>query len=336
MNSRIRSLAAVACAALVAGLGLAACTSNLNTGQSGSASGAGAVPADRQCAPQSGGQAPEVDRSGSVSIPKVTGAYGEKPTIAPGAGETPKGIIATTLTKGEGAPICPDDILTVNYAGVLWDGTPFDSSFDRAATATFSLNQVIPGWKWGLAGQRIGDRVELVIPAEFGYGDQSQGQIPAGSTLVFVVDIISAFDPSDTSALGSAKPTGETIPGIEVAGDLGKEPKITFTGDVAPEEKLVVLATGTGAKIKAGDTVYMHGVAASPSQAEGATTWPDQSISAPAEQYGLVDQTVGSRVLLVKVVQAPQMVGQSGPQSAVAPLIQVIVFDIIGAQSAAG
>ena len=34
----------------------------------------------------------------------------------------------------------------------------------------------------------------MVIPPEFGYGDQAQGNIPADSTLVFVIDIL-GIDP---------------------------------------------------------------------------------------------------------------------------------------------
>jgi FKBP-type peptidyl-prolyl cis-trans isomerase len=33
-----------------------------------------------------------------------------------------------------------------HYVGRLIDGTPFDSSYDRGAPATFAPNQVIAGW----------------------------------------------------------------------------------------------------------------------------------------------------------------------------------------------
>ena len=53
--------------------------------------------------------------------------------------------------------------------------------------------QVIEGWDKGLVGKKVGSRVLLVIPPEQGYKDKAQGaDIPANSTLVFVVDILGA------------------------------------------------------------------------------------------------------------------------------------------------
>ncbi len=84
--------------------------------------------------------------------------------------------------------------VTFHYSGWLWDGTPFDSSWEKGAAFTTSLGtgQVIQGWDQGLVGQPVGSQVLLVIPPALGYGDAEQGSIPANSTLVFVVDILSA------------------------------------------------------------------------------------------------------------------------------------------------
>ena len=39
---------------------------------------------------------------------------------------------------------------------------------------------------------KVGSRVLLAIPPDLGYGAQEQPNIPANSTLYFVVDIVSA------------------------------------------------------------------------------------------------------------------------------------------------
>ena len=91
---------------------------------------------------------------------------------------------------------------TVQYEGVTWsDGEVFDSSWETGQAITFSLNRVIEGWKEGLAGQKVGSRVLLSIPAEKAYGEQ--GKPPAigeNEPLLFVVDILDAQASATPSA----------------------------------------------------------------------------------------------------------------------------------------
>ena len=80
--------------------------------------------------------------------------------------------------------------MKVHYTGKLIDGTTFDSSVDRGEPITFALNQVIPGWTEGLQLMDEGSRYMLYIPYNLGYGEQPVGSIPAGSTLVFEVELL--------------------------------------------------------------------------------------------------------------------------------------------------
>ena len=70
----------------------------------------------------------------------------------------------------------------------------FDNSYDRGQPLSFPIGvgMVISGWDQGLVGQRVGSRVLLSIPPEFGYGSRGVPQAGIGGedTLVFVVDII--------------------------------------------------------------------------------------------------------------------------------------------------
>jgi peptidylprolyl isomerase len=99
-----------------------------------------------------------------------------------------------TLTKGNGKTVKVGDEIKAHYYGTVWGGEePFDSSFERGEPATFPLAEgsLIDGWVKGLEGVKVGSRVMLVIPPEQGYGDQGSGdQIPGGSTLVFVIDVL--------------------------------------------------------------------------------------------------------------------------------------------------
>lgn len=103
----------------------------------------------------------------------------------------PQKLETAVLIKGEGPVVSAGASVTVHYTGVLWsDGTVFDSSWSRNTPATFSLNGVVPGFAQAIEGQTVGSQILAVIPPELAYGDQDNGTIPPGSTLVFVIDIL--------------------------------------------------------------------------------------------------------------------------------------------------
>ncbi|MEU0569354.1 FKBP-type peptidyl-prolyl cis-trans isomerase [Nonomuraea sp. NPDC005983] len=127
---------------------------------------------------------------------KVVNPGGDKaPTLTTKTGEKPsKELVVKTLIEGTGAKVQPTQTLTVHYTGKIW-GTDkeFDSSWGRGQPAEFPLSNVIKGWQQGLAGVPVGSRVVMSIPPDLGYGAQAQQGIPANSTLVFVVDVLSAY-----------------------------------------------------------------------------------------------------------------------------------------------
>lgn len=133
----------------------------------------------------------KLDESGA--LPTVTRDAKNVPTIKiPAKKDAPADLVVKVLKQGTGATLTSSSTVTANYAGVRWaDGKVFDSSFTRGETADFPLNQVIKGWTLGLAGQKVGSSVMLVIPADLAYGDPAQQGAPAGP-LVFVVDIKAA------------------------------------------------------------------------------------------------------------------------------------------------
>lgn len=102
----------------------------------------------------------------------------------------------TDLSIGAGATATQGRSVTVSYAGWLYDparpdakGTPFDSS----PSFSFALGQgrVIPGWDQGVVGMRVGGQRRLIIPPNLGYGGVANGPIPANSTLVFDITLLS-------------------------------------------------------------------------------------------------------------------------------------------------
>ena len=124
-------------------------------------------------------------------MPQVELAENGEPTITVPEGlEAPATTEIAALKEGDGATVEPGDTVFVQYTGVLTDGTVFDSSWERGAPASFQTTGVVQGFQKALEGQAVGSQLIAVIPPAEGYGDAEQGSIPAGSTLIFVVDIL--------------------------------------------------------------------------------------------------------------------------------------------------
>ena len=118
-------------------------------------------------------------------------AYLEKNQLEEGVKTTSSGLQYKVLNAGTGT-VHPQasDRVKVHYHGTLTDGTVFDSSVARGEPISFGLNQVIKGWTEGLQLMVVGEKTRLFIPSDLGYGNRSSGPIPAGSTLIFDVELL--------------------------------------------------------------------------------------------------------------------------------------------------
>ncbi len=103
----------------------------------------------------------------------------------------PKGVLYRVIATGEGNGKKPTsgNIVTVHYTGRTIDGKTFDSSVGGTPLA-IRLRDLIVGWIIALQQMQMGDRWEVYIPAEVGYGKFSQPGIPANSTLIFDIELL--------------------------------------------------------------------------------------------------------------------------------------------------
>lgn len=143
----------------------------------------------------------------------------------------------------------------IHYTGWLPDGTVFDSSKARGTPATFSLTKLIPGWQEGIPGMKPGGIRKLVLSPEKGYGSQSQGKIPANSTLIFEVELIESKPgaapprerrtpaPTDLTKLSDGTEPGADDDGLKPLGTSGLKYRDIKVGDGAacPEGAHVVM-----------------------------------------------------------------------------------------------
>lgn len=102
-----------------------------------------------------------------------------------------KGVCYKVLKSGRTDSPSPtrSSVVTVHYTGRTINGKSFDSSRGGVAPA-FRLRELIPGWIIAITKMHTGDKWEVYIPAEQGYGRFSQPGIPGGSTLVFEIELI--------------------------------------------------------------------------------------------------------------------------------------------------
>ena len=100
------------------------------------------------------------------------------------------GLYYEIFDAGKGKTPTSTDTVKVHYKGTLTDGKEFDSSYKRGEPAEFPLQAVIPAFREGMALISEGGKAKLYVPAELGYGDAAIPGIPAGSTLIFEIELI--------------------------------------------------------------------------------------------------------------------------------------------------
>merc|ERR1719468_1408638 len=114
------------------------------------------------------------------------------------------GLQYKVLKKGEGQ-LHPtkDATCSCHYAGTTPSLTPdaidkpeeewtvFDSSYKRGSPSEFSPGMVIKGWTEAMQKMVVGDKWEMYIPSELGYGDGGSGdKIKEGDVLIFRMEIL--------------------------------------------------------------------------------------------------------------------------------------------------
>ncbi len=267
-------------------------------------------------------------------MPTATGDFGEKPTITVPDTPAPDSLQRIILSEGDGPATKAGDTIIVNYLGQVWGGDVFDNSYDRGAPFAAQIGgaqrQVVVGWDIGLQGVTAGSRVLLSFPARDGYGSQGSGDtIPGGASLIFVVDVISAY-PADAAAQADAAPQQVPAGWPTVGGELGALPTITIPATLPEPAQpgATLVATGTGEPAAEGQVLAQY-YATSWDGTHTEQSWPDPTGADPTAGSGpqalplnssspfaaVLGMPIGSRVLL----RTP-----ADPNSGVPPVAWVI------------
>jgi Ca2+-binding RTX toxin-like protein len=123
-------------------------------------------------------------------------------------------LAINVLRASKGPVVRAGDLLGVFYSGTLVNGesTPFDANYDFAAFApvpsrslfpfTLGSGQVIQGWDQALAGRRLGEVLDLTIPADLAYGSAgAPPSIPPDAPLRFRVELVGAIPDGASKAI---------------------------------------------------------------------------------------------------------------------------------------
>ena len=117
--------------------------------------------------------------------------YLAKISEKPGIKKVGSGLLMETVSEGTGESPKPEDNVKVNYKGALIDGHVFDESARHGGPSTFKLTTgLVKCWNEGLTYMKVGGKAKLYCPAELAYGDRPNGEIPAGATLVFDIELL--------------------------------------------------------------------------------------------------------------------------------------------------
>jgi len=127
-------------------------------------------------------------------VPKVS-LDKPKPQVELPDVDPPTDVLVKVLQEGDGDTVEAGDVVTVKYQLRTWEQPRkvVQQNFGaKGQPAQFPTDGVVPGFKVGVIGQKVGTTVLINVPAEYGYGtEEVEGDPLAGKNLVFVVEIVS-------------------------------------------------------------------------------------------------------------------------------------------------
>ncbi|MBU4465113.1 MAG: FKBP-type peptidyl-prolyl cis-trans isomerase [Actinobacteria bacterium] len=131
-------------------------------------------------------------------LPVVVRAPNGRPGIIVPDSAPPSNLVVQVLKKGDGEVVTGDAPARLAYTGVVWAGkTQFETTWD-GDPQSITLSSMVKGFQDAVKGQTVGSEIMVVVPPDQGYGQSQQGSVPAGSTLVYVIDILGIDAPAAT------------------------------------------------------------------------------------------------------------------------------------------
>lgn len=170
-----------------------------STNPDGSAQSAPAVTKPGDAEPKPAAAADATNAAGDVNTPAPVVDRMPEPQM-PTSNDLKDypGLKVETLKIGDGQELVVGKKAKVHYIGTLLNGKEFDSTWGKpgAAPQEFDLAGVVPGFRMGLLGMKVGERRRVTIPSEFGYKEAGSpgGGIGPNETLIFDIELVGVID----------------------------------------------------------------------------------------------------------------------------------------------
>lgn len=122
---------------------------------------------------------------------------------ANGVVEIQPGLTATIIKPGYGRAAVSKDYADVHTTLWLYDAATEDGRGDQIWSSggvnpfqfQIDAGQVIRGWDLGVTCMLVGEKRELKIAPELGYGDRGKPPVPPNATLLFEIELVKLTAP---------------------------------------------------------------------------------------------------------------------------------------------
>ena len=262
----------------------------------------------------------------------ISGALGKAPDVKWKSGIAyPSKTVTKTLVKGSGAAVGSADSISAN----IWigDGTTKLQAYSDYANGqpeTLTLSKLGDEWKTILKGAHYGDRIAAVVASDKLLGEAGNPEMGIGTkdSLLVIVDLIKKTTPEPSPSASPTTPALTAPKGKAVAapawapkltlsgGPTSSVSGMTFQGLPKPKKngplKKAILIKGTGAKVKATDTLTTNYFGT----LYNAKTPFDESYTKTPYTHALAEMIEGWKQALVGVPVGSRVVLQVPPSLA--------------------
>lgn len=121
----------------------------------------------------------------------------------PGVHVLPSGLEYRVLKSGFGGHPTQADFAEFNFNAKLISGKLVDSATPDLP-ANLQVSNLMRGLNEALQRMQVGDRWELVVPAELAFGSKGNGAVPPDQTLIFDISLMAVTPPMQAQSQDSS------------------------------------------------------------------------------------------------------------------------------------